>query len=294
VSGELLQFLVRTPVRPRGEIISGGALTDLDGPGGGTCTVTLTLPDGTPGPASGPVGHVATGVYDFALAGPTTPVVYDITWAGQLGGENVAVTTQAEALGEFLFALPDLRDLRVGNGRPFKDSTAWPEERLLEARTATLEEIQRILWYAPVPRYGSAVLSGDGTAALRLPHYEPSKILAASIDGTALSSDELADLYLDDRFVVRKTLSAWPQGAGNVTVAYVHGLPALPGEGSNVAMVMAAMSLDPSAVSGASSMVTPDGTSYDFDPAGQVTRAGQVRHTGVPRVDAWLNRWKVA
>jgi hypothetical protein len=292
--GDLLQFLVRTPVQPRGKFILGGVLTDLAGPAGGTCTATLTKPDGSAGPASGTVTHVAAGIYSFTLAGPPDPIMYDIAWSGQIGGEPVTVTTQAEALGELLFTLPELRELRVGNGQPFKDSAVWGEERLLEARTATLEEFQRILWYAPVPRYGRAVRSGEGTSSLELPHYEASRILTATIDGAALEAEELADLHIHGRVLSRKTLGGWPQGTGNTAIEYVHGLPAPPGDGSNVAMLRAAMRLDPAAMSGATSVVTPDGSSYQFDPAGQVTRAGQVRHFGVPAIDAWLNRWKVA
>jgi hypothetical protein len=293
VSGELLQFLVRTPVRPRGKIISGGQLRDLDGPAGGTCTVTLTKPDGSAGPASGAVGHVATGIYDFALDGPTDPTVYEITWAGQLGGEDVTVTTQAEALGEFLFSLPDLRDLRVGNGQPFKDSTAWPEERLLEARSATLDEFTLILGVSPVPRFAREVLDGNGRAQLPLGHRHASKLLTVTVDGTAQQLSGYT-LHPAGKLAVTagyRLAGAFPTGWQNVTVTYVHGWPRPFGDGGNIAMLRTAMRLDPSSVSGATSVVAPDGTSYSFDPAGQVTRAGQVRHFGVPVIDAWLNRW---
>jgi hypothetical protein len=293
---DLLQFLAKTPVQPRASFYSSGALTDLDGPAGGTCTVAVTLPDGSPGPASGTVSHVSTGIYSFELAGPADPTVYDIAWSGEIGGKPVQVDTQAEALGELLFNLGDLRELRVGNGKPFA-ATAVPnftDEQLQEARTATLEEFQQILWHAPVPRYARTVAQGDGSKALRLPHYKVQRVLAASIDGTALSADELADLYVDDRWVVRKTLGVWPATEGSVTVSYVHGWERVEGDGSNIAMLRAAMRLIPGLADAASSVTTPDGTSISFDPAGQVTRAGRVRHFGVPAIDSWLNRWAVA
>jgi len=92
---DLLQFLAKTPVQPRASFYSSGTLTDLDGPAGGTCTVTITLPDGSPGPASGTVSHVSTGVYSFVLDGPPDPIVYDIAWSGQIGGKPVTIDTQA-------------------------------------------------------------------------------------------------------------------------------------------------------------------------------------------------------
>jgi len=291
---DLLQFLAKTPVQPRGKFIFDGALTDLDGPGGGTCTVAVTLPDGSAGPASGPVSHVGTGIYSFELAGPDDPIVYDIAWSGEIGGNPVTVDTQAEALGELLFNLGDLRALKAGDDAPFEDAVKWPAERLQEVRTATLDEFTRILWYSPVPRYGRAVLRGTGEAALRLPHYKVQRILAASVDGVALDAAELADLYVDDRWVVRKTLGTWPATEGSVVVSYVHGWERVEGEGSSHAMAWAAMRLNPAISSQATSMTTPDGTSYDFDAAGQVTRAGNVRHSGVPKIDAWLHRWAVA
>jgi hypothetical protein len=293
---DLLQFLAKTPVQPRGKFIFNGTLTDLDGPAGGTCTVAVTLPDGSAGPVSGTVTHVSNGIYSFELAGPADPTVYDIAWSGEIGGKPVQVDTQAEALGELLFNLGDLRELRVGNGKPFA-TTAVPnftDEQLQQARTATLEEFQQILWYAPVPRYARTVTQGDGSKALRLPQYKVQRVLAASTNGTALSADELADLYVDDRWVVRKTLGVWPATEGSVTVSYVHGWERVEGDGSNVAMLRAAMRLIPGLVDAASSVTTPDGTNISFDPAGQVTRAGRVRHFGVPAIDSWLNRWAIA
>jgi hypothetical protein len=291
---DLLQFLVNTPVRPRGKFAPGGVLTDLDGPAGGTCTVTLTKPDGSAGPASGTVSHVATGVYDFALDGPSSPMRYDVAWSGQLGGKNVTVTTQVEALGEFVFYLPDFRELRVGNGKPFKDETAWPAERVLDARTAVLEELQRILWFAPVPRYALEVLDGDATPTVALPHYEARRPTAAAVDGVALTATELADLSVKGRMLTRAHGARWAWGTANIQVEYVHGWPMPLGDCANMAMLMAAQRLDPSVLADATSVLTPDGSSYSFDPAGQVTRAGTVRHTGIARLDAWLQRHAVA
>jgi hypothetical protein len=59
-------------------------------------------------------------------------------------------------------------------------------------------------------------------------------------------------------------------------------------------MLRAAMRLDPGISSAATNVTTPDGVSYSFDPAGQVTQAGIVRHFGVPAIDSWLNRWSQA
>ena len=85
--------------------------------------------------------------------------------------------------------LPELRQLKVAGEARFEDPVLWPEERLLEARTATLTEFTRILWYSPVPRHARVVHSGDGTAKLQLAHYQPTRILSAAIDGAAFTVD---------------------------------------------------------------------------------------------------------
>jgi hypothetical protein len=293
---DLLQFLVKTPVQPRGKFIFEGALTDLDGPSGGTCTVTVTLPDGSAGPASGTVTHVSTGIYSFTLAGPADPTAYDIAWSGQIGGKAVTVDTQAEAVGEFLFNLADLRDLRVGDETPFEDPVKWPAERLQEARTATLDEFERMLGFSPVPRFHREVLDGEGTRRLQLSKRKVHRdgLLSVTVDGQDLPVD---GYRLNGAGVLRPVADnpdgSFPVGVANVAVEYVHGWERVEGEGSNMAMLWAAMRLNPAISSQAASMTTPDGTSYDFDAAGQVTRAGHTRHSGVPKIDAWLNRWRM-
>jgi hypothetical protein len=290
--GDLLQFLVKTPVQPRGRFYLDGALADLDG----TCTVTITKPDGTAGPASGIVTHVSTGIYSFTLAGPADPIVYDIAWSGQIGGNPVTVDTQAEALGELLFTLPELRDLRVGNGKPFA-TTAVPNfdaEQLQEARTATLEEFTRILGFSPVPRFAREVHDGDGrSTCLTLERLLAHKPLAVTVNGAAqaIGGYQISDGNQLEAVADYLAGTAFTFGRRNVAVEYVHGWQRVEGDAGIVAMARAAMRLIPGLADAASSVTTPDGTSISFDPAGQVTRAGTVRHFGVPAVDSWLNRW---
>jgi hypothetical protein len=287
-----LQILARTGAKATVTFYSDGVAADSST----QVKVDVVRPDGTLLiTQANATDEAGTGVYGYQLAPQADPTLLRLDWSGTVGGTALTVSTWVEVVGRLLFNLADLRDLKVGNGRPFENPQAWPPERLMEARTATLDEFQRILWFSPVPRHARAALSGDGSAALQLPHYEVRTVLAATVDGTALTSEEVADLYLDGRFVVRKTLGVWPTGVGNVTVEYSHGLPGPPGDGGNIGVLRAAMRLNPSAMAEATSVVTPDGTSYNFgDPAGQVTRAGQVRHFGIPAIDSWLNRWKVA
>jgi hypothetical protein len=293
---DLLQFLVKTPITPKAKFYSGGVLTDLDGPAGGTCTVTLTKPDGTPGPASGTVTHVATGIYSFVLDGPADPIVYDIAWSGQIGSRSVTQTTQAEALGELLFTIPALRAFKVGDDTPFASDTTWSDEQLMDARAATLDEFTQILGFSPVPRFARSVVDGDGLWSVLLPHLKCHRLLSVTVNGATQSVGSYTlrrsgVLEATSGYVASGTFTA---GRQNVVAEYVHGEQRVMGDGGNVAMLRAAMRLQPGISSTASSVTTPDGVSYSFDAAGQVTQAGTVRHFGVPALDSWLNRWAQA
>jgi len=298
VAGELTQILVDTPSRPRGKFYSAGALVDLDA--AALPTVTLTRPDGTPGPAAADITRVSQGVYDFRLvaADVADPVVYDVAWSGSIGGQPTTITTQVEAVGEFLFNLSDLRGLRVGNGTPFA-ATAVPnftDEQLHEARTATLEEFTRILGFSPVPRFAREVHDGDGCDRLALDEREATKLLAVTVDGAV---QNLGGWTLQESGILRTTSAFRPAGyirggIANVAVEYVHGWQRVEGDGGIIGMARAAMRLIPGLADAASSVTTPDGTSISFDPAGQVTRAGQIRHFGIAAIDSWLNRWTQA
>jgi hypothetical protein len=294
VAGELTQILVDTSSRPRGRFYSAGALVDLDA--AALPTVALTRPDGTAGPAAADIARVSQGVYDFRLvaADVADPTVYTVTWSGNIGGQPTTITTQVEAVGEFLFNLADLRDLKVGNGKPF-GATAVPnfaDEQLLEARTATLDEFEQILGFSPVPRFALEIHDGTGTGALQLSKRKAHRdgLLSVVVDG----QDRPVDGYsLNSAGVLRPVAGGFPRGVANVAVEYVHGWERIEGDGGTVAMARAAMRLIPGLADAASSVTTPDGTSLSFDPAGQVTKAGTVRHFGVPAIDSWLNRWRM-
>jgi hypothetical protein len=296
--GDLVQFLVKTPVTPRVSFYSGGVLTDLDGPAGGTCTVTLTKPDGTAGPVSGAVTHVSTGIYSFVLDGGApgvapNPIVYDITWAGEIGGKVVEQDTQAEALGELLFTVPAMRAMKVANGTPFALNAVpfYEDVQIRDAHTAVLTEMTRILKLSPVPRFARE--THDGGTIVKVRRHWPRDLLSVTVKGV---SQSVGGYYLHPSGMLQPVTgfqpTAWiPSGLGSVVVEYVHGLaPADLGLGSHVAMVWAAQNLNPSGFSSASTISMPDGSTYTYEPS-ETGRGGFRRHTGIRELDRWLNRW---
>jgi hypothetical protein len=282
---DLVQFLVKTPVQPRGKFYSSGVLTDLDG----SCTVTLTKPDGTAGPASGAVTRVSAGIYTFSLDGPTDPIVYDITWAGQIGGKAVTIDTQAEAVGEFLFNLADLRTMKVaGTANAFSDSSAYPDETLLARRVEVTDDFEQRTGYSFIPRFTRETYDGNGRGELVVRQRRCTKLLSVTIDGTAQS---LSGLTLSAEGVLAWSPGGWFSNLNrqNVVVEYVYGFDRPPPVVSSAGLARAAMLLLPSqAGSTVSTWTTPDGTTYQRDLAGQSLNGG-IRHYGVPGIDAVLN-----
>ena len=290
---DLLQIQKGTGARPRVTYYANGVASDLDA---GVPAVTITRLDGTT-IASGTVTKVAatTGIYEFTLGAQAECTYLTVTWAGPIGGVTETLTTYVEVLGSHLFNIADLRALRVAGSTPFS-LTATPlftDAQIMDARAATLDEFEQILGFSPVPRFARSVVDGDGLWSVVLPHLKTHRLLSVAVNGAVqqVSSYTLRRsgiLEATSGYVASGTFTA---GRQNVAVEYVHGEPRVMGDGGNVAMLRAAMRLDPGLSSTASSVTTPDGVSYSFDPAGQVTRGGTVRHFGVPVIDSWLNRW---
>lgn len=291
----MLDVLVGTSVTVTETFTVNGEPADLDS---GLPTVTVTDPDGTSIPTTD-LAHGAddSGEYSFVVAGQPQVTVLDYTVAGEIGGEPQTLYGELEVMGAPLFLLAGLRGLKVAGSQPFVDDTVWPDWKLQEARAGTLEEFTQILGFSPVPRYAREVRDGSGCRPLRVRKGQPTHLLALSIAGTA---QNIADYQLTPTGLLRPVSGGWlPRGYGNLVVAYRHGWPRPQGDGANVAMLRAAMRLQPGLGSTASTVTTPDGTSYSYDPAGQVRAVGNfgnqritVRHFGVPAIDSWLNRWK--
>jgi hypothetical protein len=292
---DVLQILKNTSARPRVTFYSDGVPTDLDS---GVPAVVITRPDGTT-IASGTVSHVGaagTGTYEFTLAAQPNETFLTVTWSGPIGGLTQTITTYIEVIGSFLFTLAGLRSLKVAGGTPFANSTAYPDAQLLDTRTEVLEEFTDILGFSPVPRFYWETLSVPYGGQVVLAELHVQRILSVSVAGVAQS---VSNYYLTEGGVLQPVSGYYPGywtsfGYGVVTCEYVAGWPRVKGDGGDVAMLRAAMKLDPGISATASTVTTPDGSSYSFDAAGQVTRGGTIRHFGIAAIDSWLQRHSAA
>jgi hypothetical protein len=268
-----------------------GTPIDLDS---GTPTVVATAPDGTTSSpsVSGAWTGRTTGQYRVVLAGQPEVTWRDLAWTGTIGGQPQTLESRVEWVGEYLFPLAAFRALKVAGGTPFANPATWPNEQITETRTEVLEEFTDILGFSPVSRFYREVVSVGYGGEVILKQLLPTRVLSVTAGGVAQVA---ANFFVDPGGrllpVTSYVASPWAAyGYGVVAVEYAAGWERPKGDCSDVAMLRAAMKLDPGISSTASTVSTPDGSSYTFDAAGQVTRGGTTRHFGVPAIDAWLQR----
>lgn len=287
-----LQIEKGSGAKPNATFYSDGVATNLDG----ACTVTLTKPDGTAGPASGTVTNIGTGKYEFTLGQQTEVIYYDITWAGTIGGVATSIFTRVEVVGLFLYSLAAMRAVKVAGDTPFANTTNYPNSVLLDRRAEVTDDFERRCGWSFIPRYARELKDGTGCAELLLDHRSngAQKLLSVTVNGVA---QQLSGYTLDRSGVLYATSNFLPTGwfqpgIANIAVEHVHGWARPPATLSSAGLARTAMLLLPSQVaSTVSSWTTPDGTTYSYDQAGQSFAGGGIRHYGVPGIDSVLNQY---
>lgn len=286
---DLLQYLEDTPGRPQAQVLYQNALQNFDG----AATVTLTRPDGTPGPASGTVTNVSTGVYEISIDPPADPYWYDVEWAGLVGGKSVKIHTRVEWVGDFLFNVGDLRSLPgPGGTSPFTDAVKYPDARIQQTRTEVLGEFCRRLNFSPVRRYTYEVHSVDRSGTVILKELYPGRVLDISVAGVVQAA---SGYFISNGGVLlpvsNYAVGPWSSyGHGVVGVGYTHGWDSFADdEGREAALLRAAMKLNPGMSSTMNSYTSPDGGGYTWDRAGTRNAAGDKVYFGVGAIAEWIN-----
>ena len=256
-------------------------------------TIGITRDDDTvlvaPGTATTDGG---TGIATYPLTPAQTAEldVLTVTWTATFNALSNQVAAEYEIVGGMLFTESQMRAVKVGGTLPFADPTAYPDAKILAIRDDVTDDFAERTGWSFVPRYARRTITGDGTRNLLVPDMLVQRVIAASINGTALTAAELADLRTTRHgMITRKTLGVWTWDA-DVVIAYVHGWERVPGVINSAALARAAMLLLPSQTSTVAQWTDPNGTTYAYDQAGQRIRGSSgVRHYGVPAIDAVLN-----
>lgn len=209
-------------------------------------------PEGSPGVYTAPLG--AAGDQLDRLT---------VTWSATIAGTAATLTQHVEVVGGFLFSLADARGMQ-----PFTNAQAWPDDKLLAARVLVEQAIEDACGRAFVPRFGRALLDGQGGPELVLPHPDVRRVRSVAVDGTALTADELAEVVVTPEGSLYRS-ARWPAGRVNVLVEYEHGMRAAPGRVPLAALkVLRQIAVDSPVSDRAVSLTNEDGTYSSFVVAG--------------------------
>jgi hypothetical protein len=252
----------------------------------GSVTVTVTRDDGTVLVNAATAVHGAAGSYSYALAPVSEIDQLTIRWAGSWGGVAQSVTTYAEVVGGLLFTLAELRDF--GDGK-LASSSEYPDSLLIAKRADVTGLFEQVCAVSFIPRYAKDTLEGRNRRVLRLAHRRPNRLLTVTVNGTALSSNERAqlDLYPDGRI---DHPAYWPANLPrrNVVVAYEHGYKIAPARIKTAALTLARYELISTDLSDRTVSLSTD------LGAVRLSVPGEKYPTGIPVVDAALIRFSEA
>ena len=146
----------------------------------------------------------STGVYKYTLQAQSDLKRLTATWSGTFG-TAMEFTTQHEVVGG-VYATPiEVRNMDSING----ESSTFPTADLVQATTWAEAVIDDYCGTSFVYRYERDVLNGTGNDTIKLSRMFPRKIIAASIDGVALTSDEINNIALHDSGVIVREDDIW-------------------------------------------------------------------------------------
>lgn len=222
----------------------------------------------------------STGVYKFAPSAAVMETLdtYRVEWDATIGGTVSTYKTEFEVLGAMLFGIAALRGLDPN----FADTTAYPTSKITDVREEVEEGFEDACNIAFRPRGRRIQLDGVGGDELMLPDLEPTKIVAASIDGTSIDATKLT-CYPDGR--VHRADGSWsavnPRG---VTIFYEHGLATVPARVRRAALIWAKVLLTDGKLPERLTSYTNDEGTFELG------RPSALAITGIPEVDAVIER----
>lgn len=267
--------------------------------------LTLTIRDG-----AGTVVYTGTPTLHAGHADSSIPVAtlakldtytFEYTAVTDPGNVAVAWTDVWELVGGHLFEIADLRTM----DRAFTDTTKYPNAALRAVRIAVEEVLEsttaaqvafvprgrRVKIDGTAPDFSRAyspLLYGNDTRSLTVPDYLVRSLYNVSIDGTALTAGELADVQIADNVLWRKAgvqWPSWPYGHSNIVLHYECGYDRPPSAITRAALILAREYLVKSDLPSRATATSIG------DQIFRLTIAGRDGVTGIPDVDAAISQF---
>lgn len=224
------------------------------------------------------------GRYTYELAPQADVASLTATWSGMWGGVEQSIETTVEVVASQLFALNALRSF---DDKALGSDSQYPDDELAAKRDEITDFFEQVCNVSFVRRYARDVVAGEWRYHTYLLQRRPQKILAISVNGVALSDDEIAAITLyDSGKVMRSTPWPWnPVSPNNVVVEYEHGWKVPPAKIVEAAKILARYELVTNDIG--------DRTLSINTELGQVRLSvpGQNFPTGIPIVDAALAQY---
>ena len=197
---------------------SGESGTDADG------AVTIGIVDeagATVVPSGTSTTSAGSGVYTYALQAQTNLKKLTATWTGTWG-TVMTFDTHHEIVGGFYCVPAEVRAMDSISG----ESATFTAADIVEAITYATAVIDDYCGASFVQRYQRDTMNGTNGQTIKVRRMFPKTLLAASVDGTALTSDEIADVALFENGQLTRKDETWTfTEPGNlVVIDYEHGV----------------------------------------------------------------------
>jgi len=257
-----------------------GSTATNPAPDSATAVVTR-LSDGTS--FSPQVTDAGTGVFQLTLTPAQTATLdtLSVVWTATFIGETQTYVDQVQVVSDTWFTLAEFRSLEP----QFQNTTDYSDGKISELRTRVESRLESCLGYALVHRYSKETRTPyGGVLRTRWPYIN--LIRSISVQGTALTTDELANVTTDGTQVYRAANVDWLPNAGSILIGYEHGLDELDEDAKWSALMLAKQW----AVRGpiddrAATFSSVEGGTYGLVVPG---RGGS--WVGNPDVDAWIDQ----
>ncbi len=182
-------------------IYSGETGTDADG------AVTIGIVDaaGTTVVASGTsTTSAGSGVYTYALPAQSNLKELTATWTGTWGSA-MSFTTHHEVIGDFYTTPAEVRGMDSISG----ETATFPAADVVEAIAYATRIIDDYCGVSFGQRYHRDVLNGTDSQVIKVTKMFPTTLLAASVDGTALSASKISDVALFGNGEMARKADVW-------------------------------------------------------------------------------------
>lgn len=231
--------------------------------------------------ATGIASEVATGIYSYQLDPQADLDILTVTWAGVFNDATQTIVTEVAIVDSYFASVAEIRALDS-----LSDTSKYSLATVSEARAHAETLFEHYCNRAFVPRYARVVLDGSGLDYCYLPHNQIRRLINVTEDDVELDTSEW--IIYEDGKLYRPNDAFSTNAKQNVSITYEHGYAYVPTDIKRAFLTFVRYLLLEAYNK------IPDRTlNYNADGMFvQMAQAGPNRPTGLPEVDAVLNRYR--